>query len=67
MTLSGLQGALQDFEGSAIIVSHDRAFLDYLCDSVVILDGKGGAHYHDGNFSDWKKRGEKVGHAADSQ
>ncbi len=65
MTLSSLQAALQDFEGSAIIVSHDRAFLDCLCDSVVILDGKGGAYYHEGNFSDWKKQGgEKIVNAS---
>ncbi len=56
MTLSSLQTALQEFEGSAIIVSHDRSFLDSLCDSVVVLDGKGGAQYHEGNFSDWKKQ-----------
>ncbi len=41
------------FEGTVIIISHDRALIDATCDHLLVLDGKGGAEIHLGGFTDW--------------
>jgi ATP-binding cassette subfamily F protein uup len=51
-TLDLLEEVLADYEGTLILVSHDRDFLDRLCTSVVLMDGQGGAREYPGGFSD---------------
>ena len=46
-----LEDALADFEGTALIISHDRYFLDQVVDRVLVLDG-GGVVSHPGGYSD---------------
>jgi ATP-binding cassette subfamily F protein 3 len=41
------------FEGTVIIISHDRALIDATCDHLLVLDGKGGAETHLGGFTEW--------------
>jgi ATP-binding cassette subfamily F protein uup len=41
LTLQILEAALMDYDGAAVVVTHDRAFLDRVCDRVVALDGDG--------------------------
>lgn len=41
------------FEGTVIIISHDRALIDATCDHLLVLDGKGGAEIHLGGFTEW--------------
>lgn len=54
-----LEEALVDFEGTVIVVSHDRYFLDRICDQVVALDD-GGVTVQPGNFSYYlEKRGAR--------
>ncbi len=46
-----LEEALADFEGSVLVVSHDRYFLDRICDQVVALEDGGGVVVQPGNYS----------------
>jgi ATP-binding cassette subfamily F protein uup len=50
-TLRALEEALIAFEGAAVLVSHDRWFLDRVATRILYLDGKGGARLHHGDLS----------------
>jgi ATP-binding cassette subfamily F protein uup len=50
-TLRVLEEALINFEGTALVVSHDRWFLDRVCDRVIVFDGEGDLGIHEGNYS----------------
>ncbi|MEX1024081.1 MAG: ATP-binding cassette domain-containing protein [Planctomycetota bacterium] len=50
-TLRALEEALVAFEGSAVVVSHDRWFLDRVATHVLHLDGEGGAYLHTGDVT----------------
>lgn len=54
-TLDLLQEMLTDYEGTVLLVSHDRDFLDRVVSSVVALDGSGGAEEYPGGYSDWQR------------
>ncbi len=51
-TLRALEEALLAFEGSALLISHDRWFLDRVATRLLYLDGEGHARLHYGDFSD---------------
>ena len=51
-TLDLLVEVLDNYQGTLILVSHDRDFLDRLCTSVILLDGRGGAREYPGGFTD---------------
>lgn len=61
-TLRVLEEALINFGGTAIVVSHDRWFLDRVCDRVIVFDGKGHLGIHEGNYSYYleKQRGREA-------
>ena len=42
------------FEGTLILISHDRALIDATCDHLLLLDGKGNAEVYFGNYSQWR-------------
>ncbi len=44
------------FDGTLILISHDRALIDSTCDHLLILDGQGGATVFAGNYSDWQRK-----------
>ena len=44
------------FDGVLILISHDRAMLDACCDSLIVLDGTGGAEVFHGGYSEWRAR-----------
>ena len=52
-TLDLLQEMLADYEGTILLVSHDRDFLDRVVTSVIALDGSGEAEEYPGGYSDW--------------
>jgi len=56
-TLELLEEILMGFEGTVILVSHDRDFMDNVITSLIVLDGKGGVSEHVGGYSDWEARG----------
>src|SRR6185436_17746367 len=53
-----LEEALDEFDGTLLVVSHDRYFLDQVCTRLLVLDGKGGVEQHLGNYSDLRARRE---------
>lgn len=55
-TLDLLQEMLSDYEGTVLLVSHDRDFLDRVVTSVVALDGEGNAEEYPGGYSDWQRQ-----------
>ncbi len=43
-----------DFDGTILLISHDRALIDAVCDNILVLDGEGGAQVFPGTYSEWK-------------
>jgi len=59
-SLRMLEEALADFDGSVLVVSHDRYFLDRICDQIVAFEEGIGVHVQLGNFSYYlEKRKER--------
>lgn len=57
-TLRALEEGLEDFAGCAVVVSHDRWFLDRICTHILAFDGEGNVEFYQGSYSDyeeWKK------------
>lgn len=55
-TLEILEDLLLDYEGTLLLVSHDRAFLNTIVTSTLILDGSGDVKEFIGGYEDWKKQ-----------
>ena len=49
-TMRVLEQALLDFPGCAMVISHDRFFLDRICTHLLILEGEGKTRWFEGNF-----------------
>ena len=54
-TLRALEEALQDYAGCAVIISHDRYFLDRVATHILAFEGNSSAVWFDGNFSDYEQ------------
>ena len=54
-TLAALEEALEDFAGCAVIISHDRMFLDRLATHMLAFEGEGHVEWFEGNFEDYEK------------
>ena len=66
-TLRALEEALEDFGGSAIIVSHDRWFLDRVCTHILAFEEDGSVRWFVGNCADYEAdRRRRLGIAADT-
>jgi ATPase subunit of ABC transporter with duplicated ATPase domains len=64
-TLAALEAALEDFAGCAVIISHDRFFLDRMATHILAFEGDSHVEWFEGNFQDYevdKKR--RLGDAA---
>jgi energy-coupling factor transporter ATP-binding protein EcfA2 len=44
------------YDGTLIVISHDRALIDATCDHLLVLDGKGGVEVFHGNYTEWHER-----------
>ena len=55
-TLEVLEQRLMEYEGTLIVVSHDREFLDNVVTSIFVFEADGGIHEYVGGFSDWARR-----------
>jgi ATP-binding cassette ChvD family protein len=65
-TLRALEGALLDFAGCAVIISHDRWFLDRIATHVLAFEGDSQVVWFEGNFDAYESaRRERLGDAAD--
>jgi ATPase subunit of ABC transporter with duplicated ATPase domains len=65
-TLRALEEALLAFPGSALVISHDRWFLDRVATHILAYEDDGGVVFHEGNFTDYEEdRKKRLGAAAD--
>ncbi len=54
-TLQALEAALEDFAGCAVIISHDRFFLDRLCTHILSFEGEAHVEWFEGNFAAYEE------------
>ncbi len=65
-TLSALEAALEDFAGCAVIISHDRWFLNRIATHILAFEGNSEVVWFEGNYEDYDKdRHRRLGAAAD--
>ncbi|MEO8779663.1 MAG: ATP-binding cassette domain-containing protein [Rhodanobacter sp.] len=55
-TLELLEELLTDYQGTLLLVSHDRAFLDNVVSSILVLEGEGQVGEYVGGYSDWLRQ-----------
>ena len=66
-TLRALEEAVANYAGCAVVVSHDRWFLDRLATHILAFEGDGYVHWCDGNFETYEReRKERLGEDADT-
>jgi ATP-binding cassette ChvD family protein len=53
-TLRALEEGLESFAGCAVIISHDRWFLDRICTHILAFEGEGKVFYFEGNYSEYE-------------
>jgi sulfate-transporting ATPase len=54
-TIHALEEALLEFPGSAMVISHDRYFLDRVCTHILAFEGESSYKWFEGNFSDYEE------------
>jgi len=54
-TLAALEEALEDFAGCAVVISHDRMFLDRLATHILAFEGDSHVEWFEGNFQDYEE------------
>ncbi|MFO1172686.1 MAG: energy-dependent translational throttle protein EttA [Hyphomicrobiaceae bacterium] len=54
-TLSALESALEDFPGCAVVISHDRFFLDRIATHILAFEGDSQVTWFEGNFADYEE------------
>ena len=54
-TMRALEEALEDYAGCAVIISHDRWFLDRVCTHILAFEGEGNIYWFEGSFSDYEE------------
>ena len=54
-TIHALEEALLEFAGSALVISHDRYFLDRVCTHILAFEGDSSYRWFEGNFSDYEE------------
>ncbi len=65
-TLRALEAGLESFPGCAVVISHDRWFLDRIATHVLAFEGESQVRWFEGNFSDYEEwRHKELGTAAD--
>ncbi len=58
-TLRALEEALEDFAGCAVIISHDRWFLDRICTHILAFEGDSQVYWFEGSYSDYEENRKK--------
>ncbi|MFN9974807.1 MAG: ATP-binding cassette domain-containing protein, partial [Phycisphaerae bacterium] len=70
MSAERLEDALCDeggYEGTRILLSHDRALIDATCEHLIVLDGKGNVEVFHGGYSEWHEKDVQRKRAADRE
>ena len=61
-TLRNLENAILDFNGCALVISHDRFFLDRICTHLLVFEGNSKVRWFEGNFEEYQeKRKQELG------
>jgi len=58
-TLRALEEGLQDFAGCAVVISHDRWFLDRIATHILAFEGDSQVHFFEGSYSDYEENKKK--------
>ncbi len=58
-TLRALEEGLENFAGCAVIISHDRWFLDRVCTHILAFEGNSEVYYFEGSFTDYEENKKK--------
>jgi ATP-binding cassette ChvD family protein len=65
-TMRALEEALESFTGCAVVISHDRWFLDRIATHILAFEGESSVVWYEGNFSEYEEdRKKRLGAAAD--
>ena len=59
-TLEALEARLAEYQGTLIVVSHDREFLDNVVTSILVFEADGQLREYVGGYSDWARRGQRL-------
>lgn len=60
LTLQALEEFLEDFPGCLLVVSHDRYFLDKLCDHLFVFEGGGRIKDFNGHYYEWREEQKRI-------
>jgi sulfate-transporting ATPase len=58
-TLRALEEGIQNFAGCAVVISHDRWFLDRICTHILAFEGDSQVYYFEGDFSEYEENKKK--------
>jgi len=58
-TLRALEDALENFAGCAVVISHDRWFLDRICTHILAFEGNSSVHFFEGGYTDYEENKKK--------
>lgn len=58
-TLRALEEGLENFGGCAVIISHDRWFLDRICTHILAFEGNSQVYWYEGSFTDYEENRKK--------
>ncbi len=58
-TLRALEEGLENFAGCAVVISHDRWFLDRICTHILAFEGNSDVYYFEGGFSEYEENKKK--------
>lgn len=58
-TLRALEEGLENFGGCAVVISHDRWFLDRICTHILAFEGNSQVYYFEGNYSEYEENRKK--------
>ena len=58
-TLRALEEGLENFAGCAVVISHDRWFLDRICTHILAFEGDSEVYFFEGSFSDYEENKKK--------
>ena len=58
-TLRALEEGLEDFAGCAVVISHDRWFLDRICTHILAFEGDSQVYFFEGSYSEYEENKKK--------
>ena len=59
-TLRALEEGLENFAGCAVVISHDRWFLDRICTHILAYEGDGNVFYFEGSYTDYEANKKRI-------